>query len=107
MRLVAVDGSDHGVFRPGARVAEVCRRHDISSALIYTWRRKLREAHAEPAPEDLPAPDFAAAVMIEGVEPAHPGAQPAIIIDLARGKRISIFASASPALVASALKALR
>ncbi|WP_380880143.1 hypothetical protein [Sphingomonas sp. DBB INV C78] len=45
--------------------------------------------------------------MIEGVEPAHPGAQPAIIIDLARGKRISIFASASPALVASALKALR
>ncbi|WP_380872336.1 hypothetical protein ACFB49_32830 [Sphingomonas sp. DBB INV C78] len=52
-------------FAPGARVAEVCRRHDISSALIYTWRRKLREAHAEPAPEDLPAPDFAAAVMIE------------------------------------------
>lgn len=94
-------------FAPGACVAEVCRRHDISSALIYTWRRKLRDAHAEPEPDDLAAPGFAAAVMIEDVEVARPDLQPAIVIDLARGKRISIFASASPALVASALKALR
>jgi transposase len=94
-------------FAPGACVAEVCRRYDISSALIYTWRRKLREAQAEPLAEGLPAPSFAAAVMIEEVEPVRPGLQPAIVIDLARGKRISIFASASPALVASALKALR
>ncbi|MFJ5932312.1 IS66-like element accessory protein TnpA [Sphingomonas sp. TX0543] len=94
-------------FAPGACVAEVCRRYDISSALIYTWRRKLREAHAEPVSDDLPTPGFAAAVMIEDVEAARPDLQPAIVIDLARGKRISIFASASPALVASALKALR
>jgi transposase len=94
-------------FAPGACVAEVCRRHDVSSALIYTWRRKLRESHAEPAPNDLPAPGFAAAVMVEDAQAAHPSLQPAIVIDLARGKRISIFASASPALVASALKALR
>ncbi|WP_430386352.1 IS66 family insertion sequence element accessory protein TnpB [Blastomonas fulva] len=31
-------------FAPGARVADVCRRHDVSSGLIYTWRRKLRDA---------------------------------------------------------------
>lgn len=94
-------------FAPGACVAEVCRRYDISSALIYTWRRKLRDAHPEPEPDDLAAPGFAAAVMIEDVDVAPSGLQPAIVIDLARGKRISIFASASPALVASALKALR
>ncbi len=94
-------------FAPGACVAEVCRRYDISSALIYTWRRKLRDAHAEPEPDDLAAPGFAAAVMIEDVQVARPDLQPAIVIDLARSKRISIFASASPALVASALKALR
>ncbi|MEJ5979239.1 transposase [Novosphingobium sp. PS1R-30] len=94
-------------FAPGACVAEVCRRYDISSALIYTWRRKLRDAHAEPEPDALAAPGFAAAVMIEDAEGPHAGVQPAIVIDLARGKRISIFASASPALVASALKALR
>jgi len=93
-------------FAPGACVAEVCRRYDISSALIYTWRRKLREAHTEPEP-DLVAPGFAAAVMIEGAGTARSDLEPAIVIDLARGKRISIFASAPPALVASALKALR
>jgi transposase len=92
---------------PGACVAEVARRRDVSTALIYTWRRKLRDGHAKPEPDDLAAPGFAAAVMIEDAEAAHPGLQPAIVIDLARGKRISIFASASPALVASALKALR
>lgn len=94
-------------FAPGACVAEVARRHDVSTALVYTWRRKLRDAHAEPEPDDLAAPGFAAAVMIEDVDVASSGLQPAIVIDLARGKRISIFASASPALVASALKALR
>jgi transposase len=94
-------------FSPGVCVAEVCRRYDISSALIYTWRRKLREAYAEPERDDLTTPGFAAAVMIEDSEGYQPGLQPAIVIDLARGKRISIFASASPALVASALKALR
>ena len=32
---------------------------------------------------------------------------PAMIIDLPRGKRLSVFAAASPALVTAALKALR
>lgn len=94
-------------FAPGACVAEVARRRDVSTALVYTWRRKLRDAHAEAEPDDSAGPGFAAAMMIEDVEAANPGLQPAIVIDLARGKRISIFASASPALVASALKALR
>ena len=53
-------------FSPGAKVAEVARRHDVSTALIYTWRRKHREAFAEAASPDLPAPGFAEAVMIEG-----------------------------------------
>jgi len=94
-------------FSPGACVAEVCRRHDISTALIYTWRRKLREAHAEPAPVDLPAPGFAEAVVVEDASSGGSGICPAMVIDLARGKRISIFAAASPAVVAAALKALR
>ena len=94
-------------FSPGACVAAVCRRHDISSALIYTWRRKLREAQAGPMPDMLPAPVFAEAVVVEDDGAVRPGMHPAMIIDLARGKRVSIFASASPAQVAAALKALR
>ena len=98
-------------FAPGACVAEVCRRHDISSALIYTWRRKLLDAGvAQEAdlPEALPTTLFAEAVMEE--DPAAAGRcaeHPAMIVDLPRGKRVSIFAAAPPALVAAALKALR
>jgi transposase len=97
-------------FAPGACVAEVCRRHDISSALIYTWRRKLLDAGAAQeaeAPEALPAPVFAEA-LIDGDAVSDSAAEhPALIIDLPRGKRVSIYSAASPALVAAALKGLR
>jgi transposase-like protein len=43
-------------FLPGACVAEVARRHDVSTGLVYTWRRKLREARAEPLPVGPPDP---------------------------------------------------
>ncbi len=92
-------------FSPGACVAEVCRRHDISSALIYTWRRKLRKAGAQLMPDAVPQPAFAQAVLDE--DAGNRGQHPAIIVDLARGQRISIFGSALPAQVAAALKALR
>ena len=94
-------------FSPGACVAEVCRRHDISTALIYTWRRKIREGRADTMSDRSPSPSFAEAVVVEGEGSARPDLQPAIIVELARGKRVSIFASASPAQVASALRAVR
>lgn len=94
-------------FSPGACVVEVCRRHDISTALIYTWRRKLREVQADPVPIELPEPGFAEAVVIGSEEAVHSGLHPAMIVDLARGKRVSIFPSASPTQVVAALKALR
>ena len=94
-------------FAPGASVADVARRRDVSTSLIYTWRRKLLEANEEPAPDGTPEPGFAEAVMIEDGAAANSSAVPAIVIDLARGRRVSIFASASPGQVAATLKALR
>jgi transposase len=97
-------------FAPGACVAEVCRRHDISSALIYTWRRKLLDAGAAreaDLPEALPPPVFAEALIDGDAAAASAAEHPAMVIDLPRGKRLSIFAAASPALVAAALKGLR
>jgi transposase len=47
---------------PGAKVPGVCRRHDISSGLIYTLRRKLPDtvaAHETDVPEALPTMLFA------------------------------------------------
>lgn len=86
-------------FRPGACVARVARQHDVSTALIYTWRRKQVKqdeaiAFAEAVVED-----------VDVTGPIHERA--AIIVELERGRRVQIFASASPALAAAALKALR
>jgi transposase len=94
-------------FSPGACVAEVCRRHDVSTALIYTWRRKLLEANTGPASVDLSEPGFAEAMVVEDGRPGGSGTCPAMIIDLARGQRVTIFGLASPAQVAAALKTLR
>lgn len=98
-------------FAPGARVADACRRHDVSSGLIYTWRRKLLDAgvaQEASSPEALPTPVFVEAVMDDDpAAAASYGEHPAMIIDLPRGKRLSIFAAASPALVVAALKGLR
>jgi transposase len=94
-------------FSPGACVAQVARRHDVSTGLVYTWRRKLVEMGREADDPALLAPGFAEATIIEDDEGKPADCAPALIIDLARGKRVSIFASASPALVGAALKALR
>jgi transposase len=94
-------------FSPGACVADVCRRHDISTSLIYTWRGKLREVHAEAASSAVAGSGFAEAVMLAEGAVSHSPAAPAIVVDLGRGKQVSIFAAASPAQVAAALKALR
>jgi transposase len=93
-------------FSPGAKVLHVARQHDISTGLIYTWRRKRLAAQLEAAPA---ASDqgFAEAVLVGEAEPVTPSMTPVIVIELERGKRVSIFASASPALTVAALKALR
>ena len=44
--------------------------------------------------------------MIEG-DVAAASTSPVIVVELARGMRVSIFATATPAVVAAALKALR
>jgi transposase len=86
-------------FSPGACVTHVARRHDVSTALIYTWRRKF----CRPEPE----PGFAEAVITDegGCLPREE--RPSIVVELARGGRVSIFADARPALATAVLKALR
>jgi len=92
-------------FAPGACATEVARRHEISTGQLYTWRSKLA-VDAAPPPDDGHVPSFAEALVINGGDPAS-GSGAAIVVDLPRGRRITIFASASPALAAAALKALR
>ena len=93
-------------FAPGACPTEVARRHEISTGQLYTWRSKLASDPA-PAVDEGPGPGFAEAVVIGGTETSQMVSNAAIVIDLPRGRRIAIFPSASPALAAAALKALR
>ena len=85
-------------FSPGASVAEVARRHDVSRGLIYQWRRDGRQ---------LAEAGFSPAVVIDDGPELVPSSGPAIVIELPRGGRVSISATTSPALAAAVLKALR
>ena len=78
--------------------------------MLFRSRRKLLDAGAAQeaeAPDALPTPVFAEALIDGDAAAADTIEHPAMIIDLPRGKRLSIFATASPPLVAAALKALR
>lgn len=85
---------------PGACVADVARRHEISTARIYTWRNKLRQ--------HIVAPEFAEAVVEDAVCNISTSMRPAaIMVELGDKARVTIFASAPPGLVVTTLKALR
>ena len=85
-------------LRPGARVCDVARRYDIARSLIYQWRR-VALCRAEPV--------FVPAVVVDEPPEQASEAIVAAVLDLPDGRRLRIFAAASPALAAAALKALR
>lgn len=92
-------------FAPGALVAQVARRHDVSTGLIYTWRRNFRRRAAAC---DAPAvvAGFAEAVVVDEGPVELPAAHAAIVVELPGGGRVSIFGSALPAAAAAVLRAL-
>src|SRR5271157_2100079 len=71
-------------FAPGAIVAAVARRREVSTGLIYTWRRNARCESGAPFLRALVADDQPPA------EPPKPQLGPAIIVDLPGGARVSI-----------------
>ena len=94
-------------FAPGASPTDVARRHEVSTGQLYTWRKKLAVGAVASATGSEGCPSFADAVIVEDHGAAAPPLGAALVIELARGRRITIFPSASPALAAAALKALR
>lgn len=80
------------------------RRHEISTGLLYTWRKKLA-AQTTPSADDLSGTGFAEAIVV--ADAPRSGSGPALIVDLGQGGRVTIFPDASAVLVLAALKALR
>ena len=95
------------ISEPGAVVAEVARAADVSTSLVYKWRR---EARAAALTSD--APGFASVVVeappaapLSLPPPTH--AEPGIIVVEMREARIRIGADAPIAAITATLKALR
>jgi transposase len=89
-------------FTPGAVVADVARQFEISTSLIYKWRKACLSPPA--------AATFAPAILVDAPEATPNRAQaqvPAILVELPGGARVNIASSAPTALVAATLKALR
>ena len=87
-------------FTPGAIVADVSRRYEISTSLIYKWRRQAlaRESGS----------GFAPAVVVNapsGLSPAPE--ETAITVELAGDVRVRISVTAPATLVTATLRALR
>jgi transposase len=54
-------------LRPGAQVTDIARRHGVSRALLYSWRRAARCAPVSPVAP--PAPDFVPVLLSAPEEP--------------------------------------
>ena len=84
-------------FAPGAVVRDVARQADVTSSLIYRWRRDLQAA----------ANGFARVLMApSGEGMAAPPPLPAIEIEFAGHVRARIPVSVPPALAAAVVAAL-
>lgn len=94
------------ISEPGAVIADVARREDISTSLVFKWRREMLEA-AEASGHGF------APVVIEPA-PAAPCSSPssncsnAAVIEVElKDARVRIHAGAPSSAIAAALKALR
>ena len=94
-------------FAPGACVADVARRWDVSTSLIYTWRRNLRREQAEGAALPMADVTFAQAVLAEEKKVDDCDRCAVITVELGEGRLVRISAGAPAALATATLKALR
>ena len=95
-------------FRPGVRVRDVLQRRDLSSGLVYTWRKQARLGKLGGTAPALPT---FAEVRVAEVETAAPAPQPAsltglIHIDLPGGVRLSVDAAVDAGALARVLSVL-
>jgi len=95
-------------FRPGVRVCDVIARREVSSSLVYTWRKQLREGKLSGVVASLPV--FA---VVQVVAPVAPTPQPApcpsgfIHIELPGGVRVCVDAAVDAGALARVLSVLR
>jgi transposase len=91
------------IAEPGAVIAEVARREEVCTSLVYKWRREAGSA------VDVSGPGFARVVVEALPQPPAPTSEPessAIVVEL-KEARVRIGGNASAAVIAATSKALR
>jgi transposase len=93
---------------PGARVADVARRRDVSRAQVYQWRAALREGRlAEPGARLVGFVEIAAPALSEatGRSDDAGGGQP-VEIGLAGGRSLKVWSSLPTAALRRLIRAV-
>ena len=86
-------------FGPGGSVARTARQAEIGTSLLYRWRRRMALDSSEGA-------GFAR-VVVKSSALASGLCDPAVVVELAVGARVSVGAGAPASLVSAILQALR
>lgn len=85
---------------PGTVIADVARREDVCTSLIYKWRRQRRAAGAGVV-------GFAPALLVEDPTPVPPASSDAVVTVELPVARVKIGATAPASLVTAVLRALK
>ena len=93
-------------FEPGAVIAEVARREDVCTSLVFKWRREMLRA------AEVDARGFAPVVIepapVEPSSSTSPSCSGSAVIEVElKEARVRIHAGAPSSAIAAALKALR
>lgn len=84
-------------FAPGAVVSEVARRFEVSTGLLYTWRRQALVQQAEPA--------FVQAKLVGSA--SSDAVELAMTVDFPNGVKVRIGSAAPCELAAAIMRALK
>ena len=93
------------ISEPGAVIAEVARREDVCTSLVFKWRREMREAVEAAAGGFAPVVIEPAPAALCSSTSSNP-ASAVIEVEL-KEARVRIHAGAPSSTVAAVLKALR
>ena len=86
-------------FAPGGSVARTARQAEIGTSLLYRWRRRMAL--------DAEGAGFARVVVKNSASASSALCDPAVVVELAVGARVSVGAGAPVSLVSAILQALR
>ncbi|WFR98172.1 IS66-like element accessory protein TnpA [Rhizobium tumorigenes] len=87
-------------FAPGANVSEVARRFDVSTGLLYTWRRQALSVEVTDGPAFVPA-------TVVGAAGGGDVVAATIAVDFANGTKVRIASGAPCDLAAAVMRALK